>query len=100
MISALVISAKPWALRSALTFANNRNHELATLEHLLLALVEEADAARVLNACDVNIKKLEKVIVEYLDNELDRICREYMFTVRGQIGVRGFPLQVTFLLVA
>ena len=52
------------SIHKALTFANNRNHELATLEHLLLALVEEADAARVLNACDVNIKKLEKVIVQ------------------------------------
>ena len=64
------------SIHKALTFANNRNHELATLEHLLLALVEEADAARVLNACDVNIKKLEKVIVEYLDNELDSLVSE------------------------
>ncbi|MEE2774876.1 MAG: ATP-dependent Clp protease ATP-binding subunit ClpA [Pseudomonadota bacterium] len=58
------------SIHKALTFANNRKHELATLEHLLLALLEEADAARVLSACDVNIKKLEKVIIEYLDNEL------------------------------
>ena len=33
------------ALHQALTFANERHHEYATLEHLLLALIDDADAA-------------------------------------------------------
>ena len=48
------------SIHKALTLANNRKHELATLEHLLLALLTVVDASRVLTACDVNIEKLEK----------------------------------------
>ena len=47
------------SIHKALTLANNRKHELATLEHLLLALLTEVDAVRVLTACDVDIEKLE-----------------------------------------
>ena len=39
------------AIHAALAFANARRHELATLEHLLLALIDEPDAARVMRAC-------------------------------------------------
>jgi ATP-dependent Clp protease ATP-binding subunit ClpA len=35
------------AIHGALALANARRHELATLEHLLLALIDEPDAARV-----------------------------------------------------
>ena len=58
------------SIHKALTLANSRKHELATLEHLLLALLTEVDAMRVLNACDVDIEKLEAAIVKYLDSEL------------------------------
>ena len=42
------------AIHAALALANSRSHEFATLEHLLLALVDEPDAARVMKACDVD----------------------------------------------
>ncbi len=64
------------SIHKALTLANNRRHELATLEHLLLALLTEADASRVLNACDVNIEKLEKAIIKYLDSELTNLTTD------------------------
>ena len=64
------------SIHKALTLANNRKHELATLEHLLLALLTEVDAMRVLNACDVNIEKLEGAIVKYLDSELENLVSE------------------------
>ncbi len=41
------------AIHAALGFANARRHELATLEHLLLALIDEPDANKVMLACDV-----------------------------------------------
>jgi len=37
-------------IHNALTFASDRRHELATLEHLLLALVDDKDAAAVMTA--------------------------------------------------
>ena len=36
------------AIHAALALANTRRHELATLEHLLLALIDEPEAARVM----------------------------------------------------
>ena len=64
------------SIHKALTLANSRKHELATLEHLLLALLTEVDAARVLTACDVDIEKLERAIVKYLDSELGTLVTE------------------------
>ncbi|WP_119677721.1 ATP-dependent Clp protease ATP-binding subunit ClpA [Indioceanicola profundi] len=60
-------------LHRALAFANERRHEYATLEHLLLALTEDQDAVAVLRACGVEIQKLRTELVEYLDNELTNL---------------------------
>src|SRR5260370_35253011 len=46
------------SLHRALALANERHHEYATLEHLLLALVDDQDAAAVMRACNVDIDKL------------------------------------------
>ena len=58
------------SLHRALEYANERNHEYATLEHLLLALLDDRDAAAVMKACLVDFDALRKRITEYLDNEL------------------------------
>src|SRR6202167_1358070 len=57
-------------LHRALAFANERRHEYATLEHLLLALTEDQDAMAVLRACTVDIEKLRRELINYIDNEL------------------------------
>jgi len=57
-------------LHRALENANERRHEFATLEHLLLALLDDRDAAAVMRACNVDIDALRKRITEYLDSEL------------------------------
>jgi ATP-dependent Clp protease ATP-binding subunit ClpA len=58
------------SLHQALALARERNHEYATLEHLLLALTEDQDAVAVLRACGVDVDKLRQDLAEYLDNEL------------------------------
>jgi ATP-dependent Clp protease ATP-binding subunit ClpA len=58
------------SLHRALALANERRHEYATLEHLLLALSEDQDAVAVLRACGVDIDKLRRDLAQYLDNEL------------------------------
>ncbi|HEV7369591.1 ATP-dependent Clp protease ATP-binding subunit ClpA [Arenibaculum sp.] len=58
------------SLHRALAYANERRHEYATLEHLLLALTEDQDAVAVLRACGVEIDKLRGDLNDYLDNEL------------------------------
>ena len=61
------------ALRRALGYANDRRHEYATLEHLLLALVDDDDAAQVMTACKVDFDKLRGDLTKYLDEELDNL---------------------------
>jgi ATP-dependent Clp protease ATP-binding subunit ClpA len=58
------------ALHRALALANERNHEYATLEHLLLALTDDKDAAAVMRACSVNLDVLRRNLEGYIDNEL------------------------------
>jgi len=64
------------AIHSSLALANDRQHEFATLEHLLLALLDEPDAERVLLACDVSIASLRETVIEYLDEDLTSLITE------------------------
>jgi ATP-dependent Clp protease ATP-binding subunit ClpA len=57
-------------LHRALAQANQRRHEYATLEHLLLSLIEDQDAAAVMRACNVDIDLLREDLVAYVDEEL------------------------------
>ncbi len=56
-------------LHTAIQHAIDRAHEYATLEHLLLALVEDPDAAEVMNACGVDLEELAGVVRQYLNQE-------------------------------
>ncbi|MGA1759219.1 MAG: ATP-dependent Clp protease ATP-binding subunit ClpA [Paracoccaceae bacterium] len=64
------------AIHAALALANDRSHEFATLEHLLLALLDEPDAERVMLACDVNIPELRQSLTEYIDDDLSSLITE------------------------
>ena len=61
------------ALHRALSIASEKNHEYATLEHLLLALVDDRDAAAVLRACNVDIELLRRNLENYVENELSSL---------------------------
>ncbi len=58
------------AIHSALAIANSKRHELATLEHLLLALLDEPDASKVMRACGVNLEELRLILHSFIDGEL------------------------------
>lgn len=60
-------------LHKALSLANERRHEYATLEHLLLGLTEERDAVAVMRACGVDIDLLRRNLLDYLDGELSSL---------------------------
>ncbi len=57
-------------LHRALGLASDRRHEYATLEHLLLGLIDDTDAAAVLRACGVDLDKLRTDLTEFLDKDL------------------------------
>jgi ATP-dependent Clp protease ATP-binding subunit ClpA len=64
------------SLHRALALANERHHEYATLEHLLLALTDDQDAAAVMRACNVDIDRLKRNLVDYIDGELDNLVMD------------------------
>jgi len=55
------------SLNFAFKDARERNHEFMTVEHLLLALLDNNAAADVLRACGANIDRLRKELREFLD---------------------------------
>ena len=65
------------ALHQALIFANERHHEYATLEHLLLALIDDQDASAVMKACNVDVDVLKKTVLGYIDSELTNLVTGY-----------------------
>src|SRR3954463_6390140 len=64
------------ALHRALALAGERRHEYATLEHLLLALLDDQDAAAVMRACNVDMDVLRRSLVEYVDAELANLISD------------------------
>ena len=63
-------------LRRALALANSKQHEYATLEHLLMALTEDPDAIAVMKACAVNLDHLRLVLSQYLEHEMSGLIVE------------------------
>ena len=63
-------------LHNALGNASERRHEYATLEHLLLALIDDEDAAQVMAACGVDLAELGEVVKQYLDQEYQSLKSE------------------------
>ncbi len=57
-------------LNKAFELAADNEHEYATLEHLLLALIDDEDANEVLLSCNVDIEGLRAVLNDFITNEL------------------------------
>ncbi|MFJ1291621.1 ATP-dependent Clp protease ATP-binding subunit ClpA [Paracoccus yeei] len=64
------------AIHSALALANEHRHELATLEHLLLALTDEPDAVKVMRACNVDLDELRRMLVEFIEDDLSTLITD------------------------
>ena len=62
-------------LHRALAGANHREHDYATVEHLLLALIDDQDASAVMQACKVDLGALKKTLANYIDNELTGLAK-------------------------
>jgi len=58
------------ALHHAIKLASDRHHEYATLEHLLLSLIDDTDASQVMKACNVDMDALKKAVQKYIDEDL------------------------------
>ena len=61
-------------LHQALALANERGHEYATLEHLLLSLLDDKDAISVMRACNVDLALLRQHLTDYVDHDLANLA--------------------------
>jgi ATP-dependent Clp protease ATP-binding subunit ClpA len=66
-------SALETTLHKALEAASSRRHEYATLEHLLLALIDDEHGSKVMAACGVDTDELKTIVAHYLDTELEAL---------------------------
>src|SRR3979409_753986 len=86
------------SLHRALALANERHHEYATLEHLLLALIDDQDAAAVMRACNVDLDKLRRSLTAYLESELENLVsdgnEDSKPTAGFQRGIQGAAIHV------
>ncbi|MEO9820038.1 MAG: ATP-dependent Clp protease ATP-binding subunit ClpA [Paracoccaceae bacterium] len=64
------------AIHHALALANERRHEFATLEHLLLSLLDEPDAKRVMQACSVDTDELRNTLEEFIEDDLSNLVTD------------------------
>ena len=63
-------------LHNALGEASKRRHEYATLEHLLIALIDDTHASQVMTSCGVNRDELKATVKQYLDSELGALVAD------------------------
>ena len=57
-------------LNAAFREARTRRHEFMTVEHLLLALLDNPSAGEALNACGVNLSGLKTELLEFIDETI------------------------------
>ncbi|PCH61372.1 MAG: ATP-dependent Clp protease ATP-binding subunit ClpA [Gammaproteobacteria bacterium] len=63
-------------LSQAFSYARKRSHEFLTVEHLLLALLENGQALAVLTACDVDVINLRQDLNDFLADNLPTLAED------------------------
>ena len=61
------------SLHNAFMNAREKKHEFITVEHLLLAMLDNPSALGVLNACGTNLAELKKLLVDFIEEHTPRI---------------------------
>ena len=64
------------SLRLAMTLARQKSHEYLTVEHLLLALLENTNAANTLTACNANVSTLRSELEAYINKHTPTVDAE------------------------
>jgi ATP-dependent Clp protease ATP-binding subunit ClpA len=75
------------SLQMAFVEARQQRHEFITVEHLLLALLDNPSAAEVLRACSANIDDLRKALVHFIADNTPQVAgTEEMDTPQPTLG--------------
>jgi ATP-dependent Clp protease ATP-binding subunit ClpA len=74
-------------IQQAIEDTQRRRHEYLTLEHLLLALLDDDSAGKVLAGCGADIEAVRADIEEFLDDNMDEVPEDEELTTHQTIGV-------------
>ena len=74
------------SLHMAFMDARQKRHELITVEHLLLAMLDNPSAAEVLKACGANIDALRNELTQYIDDHTPTISGEEEVDTQPTLG--------------
>ncbi|HVB48129.1 MAG TPA: ATP-dependent Clp protease ATP-binding subunit ClpA [Burkholderiales bacterium] len=74
------------SLHMAFVEARQKRHEFITVEHLLLALLDNPTAAEVLRACGANIDELRKQLTQHIAEQTPRIAAEREVDTQPTLG--------------
>jgi len=74
------------SLHMAFMDARQKRHELITVEHLLLAMLDNPSAAEVLKACGSNIDVLRNELTQYIDDHTPTITGEDEVDTQPTLG--------------
>ncbi|MCX4241833.1 ATP-dependent Clp protease ATP-binding subunit ClpA [Paraliomyxa miuraensis] len=74
-------------IQQAIEDTQRRRHEYLTLEHLLLALLDDGSAAKVLTGCGADIEAVRADLEEFLDDNMDEVPEDEELTTHQTIGV-------------
>jgi hypothetical protein len=83
-------------LKQAFAYAKGRRHEEITVEHLLLFLLDDADASRAMKASGVNLDNLRKKLTDYIDNDLLRQPADGADSPRPTLGFQRVLQRAVF----
>ncbi len=74
------------SLHMAFVEARQKRHELITVEHLLLAMLDNATAAQVLRSCGVDIDELRKAVTAFVDKHTPTVPGEEEVDTQPTVG--------------
>ena len=68
-------------LQKTKNIAESFNHEYMTIEHLLCAMLEDSDAKKVFEACEIDTKKSQKQVMDFLEKNLVILSEKQIMTL-------------------
>src|SRR5512144_37161 len=74
------------SLHMAFVEARQKRHEFITVEHLLLALLDNPTAAEVLRSCGVNMDELRKALTQHITEQTPRIAADREVDTQPTLG--------------
>ncbi|MDZ4200534.1 MAG: ATP-dependent Clp protease ATP-binding subunit ClpA [Gallionella sp.] len=74
------------SLHLAFVEARQKRHEFITVEHLLLAMLDNASAAQVMRACGVNIDELRQAVTAFVDKHTPTAVGEGEVDTQPTVG--------------